>query len=89
LELSLSQGWLRVSLADGSSIHPQLRELDPTDPHPRGAGMRLVQRIAHRWGSDDHQGGKRVWIELDTTVTAIHDETDPSGSHQSAAPPAG
>jgi anti-sigma regulatory factor (Ser/Thr protein kinase) len=49
LELSLSQGWLRVSLADGSSIRPQIRELDPTDSCPRGRGMRLVERIAHRW----------------------------------------
>jgi hypothetical protein len=38
LELSLFQGWLRVSLADGSSIHPQLRELDPTDPTLAGPG---------------------------------------------------
>jgi hypothetical protein len=50
--------------------------------------MRLIQRIAHYWGSEDHQGGKRVWSELDTTATAIHDETDPPGSHQPAAPPA-
>jgi anti-sigma regulatory factor (Ser/Thr protein kinase) len=55
LELSLSQGWLRVSLADGSSIRPQIRELDPTDPCPRGRGMRLVERIAHRWGCEDHR----------------------------------
>jgi anti-sigma regulatory factor (Ser/Thr protein kinase) len=74
LELSLSQGWLRVSLADGSSIRPQIRELDPTDPRPRGRGMRLVERIAHRWGCEDHHGGKRVWFELDTTAPAVLDE---------------
>lgn len=73
LELSLSQGWLRVSLADGSSIRPQLRELDPTDSYPRGRGMRLVERIAHRWGSEEHHGGKRVWFELDITASAILD----------------
>jgi hypothetical protein len=31
---------------------------------PRGRGMHLVQAIADRWGSEDHGGGKRVWLEL-------------------------
>jgi hypothetical protein len=24
----------------------------------------MVQAIADRWGSEEHQGGKRVWFEL-------------------------
>jgi hypothetical protein len=26
--------------------------------------MQLVEAIADRWGAEDHQGGKRVWLEL-------------------------
>ncbi|MGY1605216.1 ATP-binding protein [Geodermatophilus sp. SYSU D00815] len=62
LELQLSDGWLRISVADGSSVRPVVRELDTG--HPRGRGLRLVQGIADRWGSEDHDGGKRVWFDL-------------------------
>ena len=62
LELELSDGWLRISVADGSSVRPVVRELD--SENPRGRGLGLVQAIADRWGAEDHQGGKRVWLEL-------------------------
>lgn len=62
LELSLSEDWLRVGVVDGSAIEPVVRELDRANP--RGRGLRLVQAIAHRWGCEAHQDGKRVWFEL-------------------------
>jgi anti-sigma regulatory factor (Ser/Thr protein kinase) len=62
LELEFSDGWLRIAVADGSAVRPVVRELD--SERPRGRGLRLVQAIADRWGSEDHQGGKRVWLEL-------------------------
>jgi anti-sigma regulatory factor (Ser/Thr protein kinase) len=62
LELALSDGWLRISVADGSAVRPVVRELSSADP--RGRGLRLVQAIADRWGAEDHRGGKRVWFEL-------------------------
>lgn len=62
LELTLSGDWLRISVADGSAIRPVVRELEGSAP--RGRGMRLVQQIADRWGVEDHEGGKRVWLEL-------------------------
>ena len=31
---------------------------------PRGRGIRMVQAIADRWGTDAHGSGKRVWLEL-------------------------
>jgi anti-sigma regulatory factor (Ser/Thr protein kinase) len=62
LELTLSGDWLRISVADGSAIRPVVRELDGSAR--RGRGMRLVQQIADRWGVEDHDGGKRVWLEL-------------------------
>jgi anti-sigma regulatory factor (Ser/Thr protein kinase) len=62
LEMALPDGWLRISVADGSSVRPVVRE--PEDEQPRGRGLLLVKAIADRWGSEDHRGGKRVWFEL-------------------------
>jgi anti-sigma regulatory factor (Ser/Thr protein kinase) len=62
LEVAFSDGWLRISVADGSSIRPVVRDLEHAQP--RGRGLLLVKAVADRWGSDDHRGGKRVWLEL-------------------------
>jgi anti-sigma regulatory factor (Ser/Thr protein kinase) len=62
LELTLAGDWLRIAVADGSSVRPVVRALD--SDNPRGRGLRLIQAIADRWGSEDHRGGKRVWLEL-------------------------
>lgn len=62
VEVTLSDGWLRLSVADGSGVRPVVRELD--SGNPRGRGLRMVQAIADRWGAEDHRGGKRVWLEL-------------------------
>jgi anti-sigma regulatory factor (Ser/Thr protein kinase) len=62
LELTHSGDWLRISLVDGSAIRPIVRELEMSSS--RGRGMRMVERIASRWGAEDHDGGKRVWVEL-------------------------
>ena len=62
LELALADRWLRISVADGSSIRPVVREL--SEDRPRGRGLQLVEAIADRWGAEDHHGGKRVWFEL-------------------------
>jgi anti-sigma regulatory factor (Ser/Thr protein kinase) len=62
LETAFSDGWLRISVADGSSVRPVVREL--ADEQPRGRGLLLVKAIADRWGSEEHRGGKRVWFEL-------------------------
>ena len=62
LEAAFSDGWLRISVADGSSVRPVVRELERDQP--RGRGLMLVKAIADRWGSEDHRGGKRVWFEL-------------------------
>ena len=62
LEVAVSDGWLRISVADGSAVRPVVREL--SHEHPRGRGLLLVAAIADRWGSEDHRGGKIVWFEL-------------------------
>ena len=67
LELSLSDTWLRIAVVDGSSIRPVVQEL--SHERPRGRGMRMVEAIADRWGAEDHEGGKRVWFDLDRRRT--------------------
>jgi anti-sigma regulatory factor (Ser/Thr protein kinase) len=62
LELSLSDAWLRIGVVDGSAIRPVVQEL--SHERPRGRGMRIVEKIADRWGAEDHKGGKRVWFDL-------------------------
>ena len=62
LEMAFSDEWLRISVADGSSVRPVVRELE--HDQPRGRGLLLVKTIADRWGSEDHRGGKRVWFDL-------------------------
>jgi anti-sigma regulatory factor (Ser/Thr protein kinase) len=62
LELAHSDGWLHVSLADGSAVRPMIREINT--PEVGGLGIRIVDAIADRWGADDHHGGKRVWFEM-------------------------
>ena len=63
LEMSSSSDhWLRVSLSDGSSVRPIVREMD--SGAVRGRGMQLVAALSERWDVEDHRAGKRVWFEL-------------------------
>jgi anti-sigma regulatory factor (Ser/Thr protein kinase) len=72
LELIGFDNQVRVSVADGSSIKPVIRELDPA--MPTGRGLLLVQALSSRWGSDEWQSGKRVWVEVDQPSAAVRGE---------------
>jgi hypothetical protein len=39
-----------------------VRALDPRAA--RGRGMQIVASLAERWGSEERDGGKRVWFDL-------------------------
>jgi anti-sigma regulatory factor (Ser/Thr protein kinase) len=58
LELIGRRGSVRVSIADGSTIKPVIKELDPSSP--TGRGLQLVRALSSRWGAEEHAGGKRV-----------------------------
>ena len=58
--------WVRVGVADGSSVRPVVRALDPHAA--RGRGMQIVASLAHRWGSEERDGGKRVWFDLQRSI---------------------
>jgi hypothetical protein len=55
-------GLVRIGVLDGSAVLPVVQELSLE--RPRGRGLLMVQAIAERWVSEEHQGGKRVWFEL-------------------------
>jgi len=62
VDVVAADAWVRVGVADGSSVRPVIRELDPRAS--RGRGMQIVSSIAARWGAEDRDGGKRVWFDL-------------------------
>ena len=34
----------------------------------RGRGMQIVASLAHRWGSEERDGGKRDWFDLQRSL---------------------
>lgn len=75
LELVSHGAGVRLSIADGYTIKPVIKELNPETP--TGRGLQLVQALASRWGSEEHEGGKRVWVELDERPDAPLTQTAP------------
>jgi hypothetical protein len=55
---------LRVEVVDASPTSPVLRPLT-VPARPGGHGLRVVQQLALRWGSDARGDGKAVWFEID------------------------
>jgi two-component sensor histidine kinase len=53
---------IRLSVADGSSRVPVLRNYDSADV--TGRGLNLVEMLAAQWGCDPTEEGKSVWCEV-------------------------
>lgn len=63
LELAADEQRIRISVIDGSALRPVAREVEADQTS--GRGMRIVEALVDRWGSDDNpDGGKQVWVEL-------------------------
>lgn len=60
LQLSLHNGQVTVSAADGSAVVPRRREADIDG----GRGIAMIEALSHSWGVENHNGGKRVWVRL-------------------------
>ncbi|WP_432840937.1 ATP-binding protein [Dactylosporangium sp. CA-092794] len=62
--IELSVRWhdpaVTVSVVDGASVVPH----GPGPNGTGGAGMTIIEALTTRWGVEDHQGGKRMWVEL-------------------------
>ena len=61
-EFDPSISCLRVEVADRSSAVPVL--VEEVSDAPGGHGLRLVARIARKWGVAANDAGKVVWFEL-------------------------
>ncbi|MCU1394429.1 MAG: hypothetical protein JWM34_2857 [Ilumatobacteraceae bacterium] len=56
---------LRVEVEDGSAALPQLLpQPDPAGLRVGGLGLRLIDGVATRWGTEPRTDGKVVWFEL-------------------------
>jgi anti-sigma regulatory factor (Ser/Thr protein kinase) len=62
LRLQWSAGYLRVEVRDASPLLPKLLPANPAAE--RGRGLRIVNRLASRWGSTRLREGKVVWVDL-------------------------
>ncbi len=62
VEATFSEDWLRLAVVDCSPARPAVQQMDLE--RSRGRGLHMVEVLAHRWGCEDHRGGKRVWFEL-------------------------
>ena len=55
---------VRVEVHDADSgMFPALRDVQPD--LPGGRGLRLVEVLADRWGTESSEDGKLVWFEID------------------------
>jgi anti-sigma regulatory factor (Ser/Thr protein kinase) len=63
LRLHWADGHLRVEVRDASARLPKL--LPPSPTAERGRGLRIVSRLASRWGSARLRDGKVVWVDLE------------------------
>jgi len=59
VDLQAHQEHVTVGAADGSAVVPRRREADEG-----GRGLLIIEALSTRWGVHDHQGGKRVWVQL-------------------------
>jgi anti-sigma regulatory factor (Ser/Thr protein kinase) len=64
VSVRLESGQVRVEVHDlGSDTSPTIRE--PGRLAESGAGLRVVEEIANRWGFYDDPSGRVVWFEMD------------------------
>jgi anti-sigma regulatory factor (Ser/Thr protein kinase) len=62
VDVSCQNATVRISVGDGSSLPPTVRDAGPTAGF--GRGMRLVDMLSDAWGVDTTAVGKVVWAEL-------------------------
>lgn len=58
---------VRVEVVDASAQTPAMRPL-AVPAHPGGHGLRVVDRLSFRWGSEPRPEGKAVWFEIERPV---------------------
>jgi two-component sensor histidine kinase len=60
IEATLADGFARIEVIDGGAgFDPEIRH------DVNGFGLRLVDKLASRWGVEHHADGTHVWFEVD------------------------
>jgi anti-sigma regulatory factor (Ser/Thr protein kinase) len=54
---------VRVEVHDPRRKRPHLR--NESGERARGRGLHIIDGLAARWGTDDREFGKAVWVELE------------------------
>jgi anti-sigma regulatory factor (Ser/Thr protein kinase) len=62
LTITVDGSNVRVAVVDGSHHAPVLKNFGPEAV--TGRGMRLVDTLSQRWGTEPREDGKAVWFEL-------------------------
>jgi len=64
LTVDLSDHVAHIAVRDGSPVQPRIHAFSATSA--TGRGLRLLDRLAQRWGvdADPATGGKVVWFEV-------------------------
>ena len=63
LEVHVRRGLVRVAVYDADPNPPVARDAPPRDLG--GRGLRFVNELSSRWGSEPSGDGKVVWLEID------------------------
>ena len=63
LRVSQAGDTLRVEVADSAPQAPILNQQDPLSTS--GRGLRILDQLATRWGSEPTEDGKAVWFEFE------------------------
>jgi anti-sigma regulatory factor (Ser/Thr protein kinase) len=71
VDLSATDGRVRVEVADGSAALAVLADRDVASPS--GRGLRVVEALADAWGVAPRGKGKMVWFEVDGSEVAGSD----------------
>ncbi|WP_344514515.1 ATP-binding protein [Dactylosporangium maewongense] len=64
LALQADERHVTISVADGSAVVPRMPADADTIDRDSGRGIAIIAALAERWGVEDHEGGKRVWVRL-------------------------
>jgi PAS domain S-box-containing protein len=64
VQLRRNGSWIRLMVADGSSVMPESTRA--TSPGTVGRGMTIVSAVSARWGCTPHSAGTVVWCDFPT-----------------------
>lgn len=84
LTVAVDDCLLTVSVHDDGAELPVMGQELPDPSITSGRGLRIIERVAQRWGTDvDADGrGKTVWFELATAVPVVAEGADEGKNHE-------